>query len=149
MPKIQIKYQYTCISKKAVTYFKTLLMCQSRNHLSDCMYVFLELHDFRLTDVMFWFYSVTPPVVVVWSGGSSCVSASAEESSRSLMKTLVEATKSLRRKTRASRGRASNGTPRPGLRWTRSAHTHSFNMENGSYVGVWKFSSYTLKETVF
>lgn len=44
------------------------------------------------------------------------MSASVEESSKSLMTKRVEAAKSLRRKTPALRGRASNGTPPPGLR---------------------------------
>lgn len=61
--------------------------------------------------------SVTRPVAEAWSEGLSCVSASVEENSRSLTKRRVEAARSLKRKTPALRGRASNGTPPPGLRW--------------------------------
>lgn len=69
--------------------------------------------------------SVTQRAAVAWSEGPSCARALAEESSRFLMRRRVEAVRSLKRKTPASRGHASNGTPPPGLRSAQhTQHTH-------------------------
>lgn len=79
----------------------------------DAESVFLKQHRTK-----HFLCSATQPVVAAWSAGSSCVWASAEESSRCTMRRRAEAAwLNLKGRPPALRGRASNGTPPPGLRW--------------------------------
>lgn len=87
----------------------------------DVESVFLKQHRTK-----YFLCSATQPVVAAWSEGWSCVWASAEESSRCTMRRRAEAAwLNLKGRPPALRGRASNGTPPPGLRW--GQHHHSLH----------------------